>query len=1074
VIPTSATEGIEYEGPIATVTVISGAVSYYTYTIDFGDGTSYVGSGNNALGASSFTIYNLFYYGEEGTYVLTLTVQDPATGSVASGTATVTVADAPLTAEQFIGATGGTPMTTTEGVPTGGLLATFTNVPDPPPNQVITATINWGDGTPSEWQTFTSGGTISVSATHTYLEPGAYGVSVWLYNPGGFSSFPGGAGTTVLVTDPPLTGSAAGPVSTTAGRSLTDVPLASFADPHPDDPSQYLVSIAWGDGTIDTDATLTLTADGFDITGSHTYDYAGNFTARVTIRDDGYSGTQAVSVSLPVTVAASSPPDSDLSGQAFRLAANEGDPLNHVIVANFTDADPTEVLACFSASISWGDGTTSAGTLAGDGHGGYNVFASHTYASAGSYVVAVSVSDDDGHFLTVSSTALIGDRDLIAEPEDLTAAGDLVNALVAVFQDPNPNDLASELQATIDWGNGYSSQGTVFGSGGRFWVAGSTNYSQPGHFLARVIIRDSNEAPWFPVAVVTDQVTVGDVPEGVPYNLPIGFTDKDTFGTPSDYAVTVGWGDGQTSSPTVTGNQFYWYYRGFSADAQHAWDHEGTYPVEATIADSGGSQATTGRTVQVSDAPLSPGTNGSTDLLYATEGQALSADPLSTFSDLNPNAVADDFTAVIDWGDGTRSPGTVRGGDAGAFDVAGSHTYAHNGWYIASVLVTDADGASTVLSRTVYVQDAPLTAHGEKLTALSLIPTGDVVVATFTDANPYGTVDDFTAWISWGDGWSSFGTILANGDGTFSVIGSHNYSGPGSGSVTYTITTTINDRGGATATATGTATVLPPEPVTGLYRMTDPAHGFLVPVGEALVDPNTSGLRLSQPLDFDQSPGTAAGGDPALVYNSDTVHVRPIVELTLPTDVLNVVPSDFQARVAWNGGQPGPWVDFSTAGHQVGDTYLLAVQLPEPGLTITGHDTWALQVKGDGLDGGPLYLQLTGTADVVVRDQADPLGAIGAGWGIAGVDRLVFTCDGADGVERVEGNGDTRYFARSPAGGTSVRPTTSAPLSSSPMTPSSTPPRTRPAGSTTPGVGSPPLWTPTALPGPIPTTPTAT
>src|SRR5262249_57913418 len=65
-------------------------------------------------------------------------------------------------------------------------------------------------------------------------------------------------------------------------------------------------------------------------------------------------------------------------------------------------------------------------------------------------------------------------------------------------------------------------------------------------------------------------------------------------------------------------------------------------------------------------------------------------------------------------------------------------------------------------------------------------------------------------------------------------------------------------------------------------RSNDPQRAELVPLGEAAVAINTGGLRLSDALDFDQSPGTAVGRDPALVYNSDTVDVHPIIEFTLP------------------------------------------------------------------------------------------------------------------------------------------------------------------------------------------------
>ena len=54
-----------------------------------------------------------------------------------------------------------------------------------------------------------------------------------------------------------------------------------------------------------------------------------------------------------------------------------------------------------------------------------------------------------------------------------------------------------------------------------------------------------------------------------------------------------------------------------------------------------------------------------------------------------------------------------------------------------------------------------------------------MTVATFTDANPNATVSDFTATITWGDGSTSAGTVVATGNG-FAVNGAHTYADEGS------------------------------------------------------------------------------------------------------------------------------------------------------------------------------------------------------------------------------------------------------------------------------------------------------
>ena len=91
--------------------------------------------------------------------------------------------------------------------------------------------------------------------------------------------------------------------------------------------------------------------------------------------------------------------------------------------------------------------------------------------------------------------------------------------------------------------------------------------------------------------------------------------------------------------------------------------------------------------------------------------------------------------------------------------------------------------------------------------------------------------------------------------------------------------------------------------------------GTWLPIGEALASPNTGALRLSQPLDFDQNPGTGVGGNPALTYNSITV-AQPIIEVTLPTE--GYVTS-ITATLTWAGVEQSP-VTFDATGPEAART----------------------------------------------------------------------------------------------------------------------------------------------------------
>jgi len=63
-------------------------------------------------------------------------------------------------------------------------------------------------------------------------------------------------------------------------------------------------------------------------------------------------------------------------------------------VAKFVDGTPTASKSDFSASITWGDGTKSAGTVSGPNGGPFTVSGSHTYKKVGSFKVLVSLSDN--------------------------------------------------------------------------------------------------------------------------------------------------------------------------------------------------------------------------------------------------------------------------------------------------------------------------------------------------------------------------------------------------------------------------------------------------------------------------------------------------------------------------------------------------------------------------------------------------------------------------------------------------------------------------------------------------------
>ncbi len=84
-------------------------------------------------------------------------------------------------------------------------------------------------------------------------------------------------------------------------------------------------------------------------------------------------------------------------------------PLMDVPVATFTHLSAVEPADVFSATINWGDGSTSAGAISLSA-GIFTVTGSHTYADEENFAVTVVIRDNtpgDNDTATVSTTAAI-------------------------------------------------------------------------------------------------------------------------------------------------------------------------------------------------------------------------------------------------------------------------------------------------------------------------------------------------------------------------------------------------------------------------------------------------------------------------------------------------------------------------------------------------------------------------------------------------------------------------------------------------------------------------------------------
>src|SRR5262249_53972832 len=123
--------------------------------------------------------------------------------------------------------------------------------------------------------------------------------------------------------------------------------------------------------------------------------------------------------------------------------------------------------------------------------------------------------------------------------------------------------------------------------------------------------------------------------------------------------------------------------------------------------------------------------------------------------------------------------------------------YDEEGAYPVAVEVTKlSNRANDSAAATANVGDADLTAAGQDQAATEGVAFSQVV-ATFTDANPRATPDEFSVTIDWGDGRTSGGRVRPDGHGGFEVLGDHTYDEEGS----YPVHVEITDTGGGSFAA---------------------------------------------------------------------------------------------------------------------------------------------------------------------------------------------------------------------------------------------------------------------------------
>jgi hypothetical protein len=607
---------------------------------------------------------------------------------------------------------------------------------------------------------------------------------------------------TSVVADASLSVVGISSVTASAGSAWSGQ-LATFSDPLDSNgtSSDYTATIAWGDGQSSA-GTIGISGSNFTVSGTHTYQQASSATISVTINDAGGASVSATLIPQIGGLVASPFANNFTAGVSAM-----------VVTASFSDTDLDFNTSHFAANIQWGDGTTTANATISTGAGGLAVQASHTYALPGYYPITTNITDNvDGQKATVVSHANVTHASLNGNSGSFPSTSLTYSGQTGSFNDGDLDISPSHFQVQLAWGDGSTSTGSISYNASQFVVSGTHTYAANGNYSVTNTITDLLDGS---TATVTSMVMVNQFSmlsvtgasnltgsEGVSLsNLTVAsLSDSDNNHSASAYAnSTINWGDGSAAtSATVTGSG------PFTVAGTHTYVEPGTYSITINAQDSDSASAVGTTSIVIGDAALTP--TGRT--LTATAGLPLNAATVASFMDANTSSsgTVTDFTALLNFGDGTPVTAGYVSGSGGNYTVSAGHLYATANTYNVTVTITDIDGQTATANSTITVSNPSASLTASAVSATEGSSWSSSTAAVFTPASGTGG-HTFVATLAWGDGAVTYGTLTSNGQGGFNVSASHTYADETSTNNPETLTVTVLDQTTGAIAARTTAAV---------------------------------------------------------------------------------------------------------------------------------------------------------------------------------------------------------------------------------------------------------------------------
>src|SRR5438132_672792 len=430
------------------------------------------------------------------------------------------------------------------------------------------------------------------------------------------------------------------------------------------------ITVNWGDGTASANLAGTARSD------SHVYTSTGavkskTFTITVTATNGAGPGSDTASETVnderpTVTVTSISP-----------------NPVNTgtIVTASFSSTDPDGTMA--SVTVNWGDGSALdnlPGTATSD---------THSYSSAGTFIVTVTAADNGGS--TGSGTGSVA----VQAPK----------APIVTVNNPTPNPAstgtsitvmftvsssATVTGITVNWGDGstidslpgtatsdthiYASTGNMKSQTFMITVT-ATNSAGPGSGTTTEVVNDR------PPVVTISSITPPSPFVGQSVTVSFSATDPDGSANPISL-ITVNWGGDGTAPDSLNGT---------ATSDSHIYSVVGTFTIAVTATDNSGSTGQATGSVTTAGSAVPTVTISSVSPNPANTGQLVTAS--FTGSDIDGSI----SSIGVNWGDGM--PTRNLAGTA----TSDTHSYTATGTFTITIVATDNSGSTAQVTGSVNV-----------------------------------------------------------------------------------------------------------------------------------------------------------------------------------------------------------------------------------------------------------------------------------------------------------------------------------------------------------------------------------